>query len=211
MVMGVGGALLRSLLPQLEENRIFGFSDNTTHAFRLRVALQSTTTVIEILLSVSVCQLVARTLHLLGLSEWTVAVLLVAGFMSSGVIASLVGIWQISSTSFCTVHFNYHAYLPCLSHQLRSGRKKFCLVFCMTYVFTCFGITIPYLPILFLGCLAGGISTFILYSALESWLVSAANRLTISSSDLSTIFGRATLVNGFVATGAGVPAVLYLS
>ena len=74
----------------------------------------------------------------------------------------------------------------------------------MTYLFTCFCITIPYLPILFLGRLAGGISTSILYSAFESWLVSAANGLTIPSSDLSIIFGRATLVNGFVATGAGV-------
>lgn len=74
----------------------------------------------------------------------------------------------------------------------------------MTYIFACFCITIPYLPVLFLGRLFGGISTSILFSAFESWLVSTANTLTIPSSDLSIIFGRATLVNGFVATGAGV-------
>lgn len=85
-----------------------------------------------------------------------------------------------------------------------SGRKKLCLVFCITYAFACFCINVPYLPVLFIGRLTAGISTSILYSAFESWLVSSANSLTIPSSDLSSIFGRATLVNGFVATGAGV-------
>lgn len=50
----------------------------------------------------------------------------------------------------------------------------------------------------------GGISTSILYSAFESWLISSSNSLALPQSDLSTILGRATLVNGFVATGAGV-------
>lgn len=96
------------------------------------------------------------------------------------------------------------AYSGCPLNKPLSGRKKLCLVFCITYLFTCFCITIRYLPVLFLGRLAGGISTSILYSAFESWLLSAANSMTIPPSDLSTIFGRATLVNGFVATGAGV-------
>lgn len=52
--------------------------------------------------------------------------------------------------------------------------------------------------------MCGGISTSILYSAFESWLVSSAGALAIPSTELSTIFGRATLVNGFVATGAGI-------
>ncbi|KAI6029875.1 hypothetical protein PISMIDRAFT_680734 [Pisolithus microcarpus 441] len=115
------------------------------------------------------------------LPERMVAVLFVTGFMSAGLTAPLVGVWA-----------DQH------------GRKKLCLVFCFTYLFTCFCVTIPYLPILLLGRVAGGISTSILFSVFESWLVSAANSLTIPSSDLSTIFGRATLVNGFVATAAGV-------
>ncbi|KAG6329581.1 hypothetical protein ID866_9509 [Astraeus odoratus] len=110
-----------------------------------------------------------------------VAVLFVTGFVSAGITAPLVGVWA-----------DQH------------GRKKLCLVFCLTYLFTCFCITIPYLPVLLLGRVAGGISTSILYSAFESWLVSSANTLAIPPSDLSTIFGRATLVNGFVATSAGV-------
>jgi hypothetical protein len=50
----------------------------------------------------------------------------------------------------------------------------------------------------------GGISTSILYSAFESWLISSSTSLALAPSDLSTIMGRATLLNGFVATGAGV-------
>ncbi|KAG2156927.1 uncharacterized protein EDB93DRAFT_1221426 [Suillus bovinus] len=116
-----------------------------------------------------------------GLSERMVAVLFVTGFMSAGLTAPLVGVWA-----------DQH------------GRKKLCLAFCLTYIFTCCCITIPYLPILLLGRVCGGISTSILYSAFESWLVSSAGALALSSTDLSMIFGRATLVNGFVATGAGV-------
>lgn len=50
----------------------------------------------------------------------------------------------------------------------------------------------------------GGISTSILYSAFESWVISSAQNLNLPQTDLSSILGRATLVNGFVATGAGV-------
>ena len=50
----------------------------------------------------------------------------------------------------------------------------------------------------------GGVSTSILFSAFESWLISASTSSGVASSDLSTIMGRATLLNGLVATGAGV-------
>ncbi|OAX34510.1 DUF791-domain-containing protein [Rhizopogon vinicolor AM-OR11-026] len=116
-----------------------------------------------------------------GLPERMVAVLFVTGFMSAGFTAPLVGVWA-----------DQH------------GRKKLCLVFCLTYAFACCCITLPYLPVLLLGRVCGGISTSILYSAFESWLVSSAGTLAVPSADLSMIFGRATLVNGFVATGAGV-------
>lgn len=85
-----------------------------------------------------------------------------------------------------------------------SGRKRLCLVFCITYSLACLCILIPYLPVLLFGRLLGGISTSILYSAFESWLISSSNNLGLPQSELSTILGRATLVNGFVASGAGV-------
>lgn len=55
-----------------------------------------------------------------------------------------------------------------------------------------------------MGRILGGISTSILYSAFESWLISSSTSLALASSDLSTIMGRATLLNGFVATTAGI-------
>ncbi|KAI0786498.1 hypothetical protein C8Q75DRAFT_772009 [Abortiporus biennis] len=113
--------------------------------------------------------------------ERLVALLFVTGFLCAGLTAPLVGAWAD-----------------------QYGRKRICLVFCITYALACLCILIPYLPILLFGRLLGGISTSILYSGFESWLISSANSSGLSQSELSTILGRATLVNGFVATGAGV-------
>jgi len=116
-----------------------------------------------------------------GFPERLVALLFVTGFLSAGVTAPLIGAWAD-----------------------QFGRKRLCLVFCVTYSLACLCILIPYLPILLVGRLLGGISTSILYSAFESWLISSSNSLGLSQSDLSTVLGRATLANGFVAAGAGV-------
>ena len=78
------------------------------------------------------------------------------------------------------------------------------MAFCVTYTITCMCITIPSLPILFFGRILGGLSTSILYSAFESWLVSSSNHSALPQSALSNILGRATLINGIVAATAGV-------
>lgn len=78
------------------------------------------------------------------------------------------------------------------------------MAFCVTYTITCICITVPSLPILFFGRVLGGVSTSILYSAFESWLVSSSNHLVLPQSALSNILGRATLTNGIVAATAGV-------
>ncbi|TFY61171.1 hypothetical protein EVG20_g7155 [Dentipellis fragilis] len=114
-------------------------------------------------------------------SERIVAVLFVTGFVSAGLFAPLVGVWAD-----------------------QYGRRRLCLLFCITYTLTCALLLFPYLPLLFLGRVLGGISTSILFSAFESWLVSASTSAALQSEDLSSIMGRATLVNGFVATGAGI-------
>jgi MFS transporter, MFS domain-containing protein family, molybdate-anion transporter len=87
---------------------------------------------------------------------------------------------------------------------IHSGRKWICQIFCITYVLTCVCLLIPSPPVLILGRILGGISTSILFSAFETWLVSASTNVGLPSADLSLIFGRATLTNGFVAAGAGV-------
>ncbi|KAJ6489919.1 hypothetical protein C8R45DRAFT_200218 [Mycena sanguinolenta] len=113
--------------------------------------------------------------------ERTVAILFVTGFVSAGLFAPLIGVWA-----------DQH------------GRKRLCLVFCCTYTLACLCILVPSFPVLFVGRILGGISTSILFSAFESWLISAATTHALPQADLSSIMGRATLVNGLVATGAGV-------
>ena len=97
----------------------------------------------------------------------------------------------------------YHADISPLLPYL-SGRKRMCMVFCMTYIVTCTLIQSSSKPILFIGRLLGGFSTAILLSTPESWLVASANNLSLSSRDLSAILGRATLVNSVTAAVAGI-------
>ncbi|KAF8609474.1 DUF791-domain-containing protein [Ceratobasidium sp. AG-I] len=114
-------------------------------------------------------------------SEHMVAVLFVTGFLSAGLSAPTVGVWAD----------NY-------------GRKRVCMAFCVSYVATCFCTFVNWLPINLLGRVFGGISTSILFSCFDSWLVSAAQTAGVSSPDLSGIFGSATMINGFVAAAVGV-------
>jgi len=113
--------------------------------------------------------------------ERLVAVLFVTGFISAAIFAPLVGVWADTY-----------------------GRKRICLLFCILYAITCGLLLVPFFPLLLLGRVFGGISTSILFSGFESWLVSSSSNAALHSEDLSTIMGRATLVNGFVATGAGI-------
>ncbi|EJF56799.1 hypothetical protein DICSQDRAFT_140930 [Dichomitus squalens LYAD-421 SS1] len=116
-----------------------------------------------------------------GLPERLVALLFVLGFLTAGVAAPFVGVWAD-----------------------QYGRKRTCMLFCLTYSATCTLIQFDALPLLFAGRLLGGFSTAILLSVPESWLVASANSLSLSSRDLSTILGRATLASSVTATVAGV-------
>ena len=78
------------------------------------------------------------------------------------------------------------------------------MAFCLFYTLACACTIFDALPILFLGRVLGGISTSILFSAFDSWLISSSSTLGLSQTELSSIFGRETLVNGFVAFSAGV-------
>lgn len=79
-----------------------------------------------------------------------------------------------------------------------------CQAFCITYTLACASTFFNFLPILYLGRVLGGISTSILFSAFESWLISSSNNLGLDQGELGSIIGRAMLVNGFVAFSAGV-------
>ncbi|RDX51725.1 DUF791-domain-containing protein [Lentinus brumalis] len=116
-----------------------------------------------------------------GLPERLVAFLFVLGFLTAGLAAPFVGVWAD-----------------------QFGRKRLCMVFCLIYTLACVFIQLPSLPLLFVGRLLGGVGTAILFSSFESWLVTSANNLTLSSRDLSRILGRATLINSVAAAVAGV-------
>jgi len=110
-----------------------------------------------------------------------VAILFVTGFTAGGLAAPLVGVWAD-----------------------QYGRKRLCMIFCITYTLSCVCTLFPSFIILFSGRILGGLSTSILFSSFESWLVGSSSSLGLGEGELSTIMGRATLVNGFVATTAGI-------
>jgi MFS family permease len=118
-----------------------------------------------------------------GLKETIVAALFTTGFLSGGISGYFVG--QFAD---------------------RYGRKTACLVFCVTYSIACFSTLVPKLPVLFLGRVFGGLSTSMMYSAFESWMVTEYHRrgLEKAGTSLSSMFGVMTTLNSIVAILAGV-------
>ncbi|CAK7231807.1 hypothetical protein SCUCBS95973_008045 [Sporothrix curviconia] len=84
-----------------------------------------------------------------GVAPARVPLLFATGFVAGGVSASFVG-----------------------SAADRHGRKRACLVFCATYAASCI-LTVAFasLPVLLAGRILGGISTSLLFSVFESWMV----------------------------------------
>lgn len=78
-----------------------------------------------------------------------VPLLFATGFVAGGVSASVVG-----------------------GMADRHGRKRACLVFCATYAASCLlTVASASLPLLLLGRVLGGVSTSLLFSVFESWMV----------------------------------------
>ena len=88
----------------------------------------------------------------------------------------------------------------------RYGRKIACLVFCVTYSVACFSTLVPRVPALFFGRVFGGLSTSLMYSAFESWMVTEYHKrqLDHAGTSLSSIFGIMTTMNSIVAILSGV-------
>ena len=87
------------------------------------------------------------------------------------------------------------------------GRKYVCLLFCGTYTLSCLATALSQSRFfLFIGRILGGISTSILYSAFESWMVTEWMTRDFGSSgiNLSYFFGVLTQVNSVTAIVAGV-------
>jgi len=117
-----------------------------------------------------------------------IAVLFVIGFLSAAVASPVVGRWA-------------DIY----------GRRFLCLCFCGLYATSCLLICVNSVLICVAARIAGGVSTSILFSVPETWLVSASHTSQLSPATLSSIFGTATLINGFVAVISGVSSIGQLS
>ncbi|CAM9531165.1 unnamed protein product [Scytosiphon promiscuus] len=88
----------------------------------------------------------------------------------------------------------------------RFGRRNGCIVFCLLEVAINVMEHIPDMRLLLLGRVLGGISTSLLFSAFESWMVSEHRKQGFPEEWLASTFSAATVGNGIMAVLAGVVA-----
>ncbi|KAI1341284.1 DUF791-domain-containing protein [Xylariaceae sp. FL0016] len=122
-----------------------------------------------------------------GLSDGLVSTLFMTGFMSGAVSAYFVG----------AVSDKY-------------GRKLVCMIYCVLYALSCFCTIIPSVPMLFLGRGLGGISTSILFSVFDSWMVTnfRERKLVEDGCDLSRTYATTSTINSLSAIMSGVVSEL---
>ncbi|MES1910032.1 MAG: hypothetical protein MHM6MM_002696 [Cercozoa sp. M6MM] len=88
----------------------------------------------------------------------------------------------------------------------RVGRRLASLAFCVLYAIGCCLKHSPSLVALTLGRVAAGISTSLLYSVFDAWMVAEHTRRGFSSEWLGETFTSATTLNGVVAIVSGFVA-----
>ncbi|ETW01840.1 hypothetical protein H310_06411 [Aphanomyces invadans] len=86
------------------------------------------------------------------------------------------------------------------------GRKHACVVFCLLEIVINVLEHVPNFTVLAIGRVLGGISTALLFSAFESWMVGEHRRRRFPDELLESTFALAAEGNGLVAIGAGVAA-----
>lgn len=118
-----------------------------------------------------------------GLSTHDIEVLFVAGYASSMVFGTVVG-----------------------SVADKYGRRKNCLVFAALYGLSCFTKHFNSFSILLVGRLLSGVSTSLLCSAFESWMVCEFHKEGFDSNLLSSIFSHVVIGNSLVAIFSGIMA-----
>jgi MFS family permease len=118
-----------------------------------------------------------------GFSQQQIAELFVCGFGSSMIVGTFVG---------------------GLADKL--GRKNMCILYSVCYIMACCTKMVNEYWTLMLGRFLSGISTSLLFSVFESWMVCEHFKQGYDGSLLSDTFSLQTLGNGLVAVGAGLVA-----
>lgn len=118
-----------------------------------------------------------------GFSIGEIAMLFIVGFGSSLLFGTVVG-----------------------SMSDKYGRKKLCVAFGVLYSISCLTKHFNHFHMLLVGRLLGGISTSILFSSFESWMVHEHHAKSYPEEWLGLTFSLATAGNGVVAIASGVVA-----
>ncbi|KAI1175201.1 hypothetical protein F4777DRAFT_339462 [Nemania sp. FL0916] len=87
----------------------------------------------------------------------------------------------------------------------KHGRKLCCMVYCVLYALSCFMTVIPSTPLLFLGRILGGVSTSIIFTVFDSWMVTNFHegKLEERGCDLTRTFAATSVVSSLVAILSG--------
>jgi len=118
-----------------------------------------------------------------GFSQSQIAELFVCGFASSMIVGTFVG-----------------------ALADKWGRKLMCITYSICYIIACCTKLVPNYWVLMLGRFLSGISTSLLFSVFESWMVCEHFKNGFDSSLLGDTFSFATFGNGLVAVLAGLVA-----
>jgi MFS family permease len=118
-----------------------------------------------------------------GLSIRDIAYLFVAGFLSSGIAGPFVGMM-----------IDFY------------GRKKGCLMFCFLFSISCSTKLSHNFYVLLVGRIIGGVSTSLLQTAFESWLIAASTEHGVFEEELCRTFAKSTSINAIAAILSGVIA-----
>lgn len=118
-----------------------------------------------------------------GFSQAEIAELFVCGFASSMLVGTFVG-----------------------GLADKCGRKIMCVIYSITYITACFTKLVPEYWTLMLGRFLSGVSTSLLFSVFESWMVCEHNKQGFDGASLGDTFSYATFGNGLCAVIAGLVA-----
>jgi len=83
------------------------------------------------------------------------------------------------------------------------GRKKFALLYCVTYFGHCCTKHMSHFAVLTIGRILGGVSTSLLFSVFESWLVSESQRKGFTGEQLGNTLSLAYFGSSLCAIAAG--------